>query len=433
MKQAAGILIATLVILIIVVYNGYPLVTADSGSYIKYAFDFQFPADRSPFYGVFLGFSGMRFSLWLSIIAQAALVSALLWQFANLDMGGKPVNAFLFTLLVIICTPVAWVASFLMPDIFTSVLLLACILFLFETNKRKLWLYAALVFLATIVHNSHFLIMLLFSGGMAMLSIFRNQRKLLRKSAWLFLISVSCWMFTSSLYFFKGFGFTISPGKHVFMMGKLAETGILKKYLDAHCAHRQLPLCEYKDEIPASAIEFLWGGNSPLYKTGGWDSSKAAYDRIIFDVFTTPVYVSSFAQQSFLYSCRQLTMISLPPDFTPMGVGSPPWLFINRHLPKELKAYETSKQNTGTLNTGFANNAYIFFLLVTGFWAIFILMRPGEKQLICYLYFSVLAFIICNAFVTATFANVLDRLQYRVFWMLPATNIWIIARHYRAR
>ncbi|OSZ82244.1 hypothetical protein CAP35_02950 [Chitinophagaceae bacterium IBVUCB1] len=81
-KQTLLIAVYAMLIISIAIYNGYPLLTPDSGSYIKYAFDMQLPNDRSPFYSLFVAISSLRSSLWVTIVVQALLIALLLQQLA---------------------------------------------------------------------------------------------------------------------------------------------------------------------------------------------------------------------------------------------------------------------------------------------------------------------------------------------------------------
>lgn len=432
LKRLTVLTVLTVVFLFAGLYNHYPLVTSDTGSYINHAFDFQFPADRSPFYGVFVGISSLWKSLWLTTIAQSFCLAFVFSQYCKLFLGkeGKPGHILLVGLMVVICTCVIWMSSEIMPDIFTGILLLSTLLYLFDTTASRFLrvVYICIIFGAVIVHNSHFLIFLLFTLVLVAIS-YQKYKLLLRKALLLFILSVSSWVFICGLHYFKGYGLTPSQGTHVFMMGKLAETGILEEYLAEHCAENRLQLCAYRSEIPKHAIEFLWLPESPLYKTGGWDSSKREYNAIIKDVFTTPHYLLMFAGKSLTFSLRQLAEIQIARQLTPFDSNSSPRKSISRYYPGELKSFELSKQNKSEMNMSVWRVVHLFFFIFSSIAVIFIFLKKREHgHLLTYLLICV--FIIINAFVTATFANVLDRLQYRVFWVLPATNAIILIKHY---
>ncbi len=426
LKQTTGVTCSAILLMAVAFYNGYPLVTSDSGSYIRHAFDFQLPADRSPFYGIFVGITGWRTTLWLTVLAQASLLAYLLNDFLRMLGLKHPAYTITYTTILIAGTPAAWITSFIMPDIFTAILLIAYLLFFFERSKLKAKILLVIILGAMLVHNSHFLIALIFSGITTFIFLITKQRDLLRRSLAISALSLFGIIGVSSLYYLKGFGFTLSPGSHIFMMGKLTETGILKKYLDEHCDTMQLKLCAYKEVLPHKAYQYLWEESGPLYKTGGWDSSEQENNIIIKGIFTTPKYARMFAHAALKDTREQLLLIKLPRDFGQFGTESSPGRFMKLHLPKEVKAYSTSRQNVGILTTNPWSTFHLIFLTISCLGVTVVYFNRGINRTALYIYLFAVSFIVCNAFVTATFANVLDRLQYRIFWVITAINTAVI-------
>jgi hypothetical protein len=418
----------------IAIYNGYPLVTSDTGSYINHAFDFQIPADRSPFYGVFLGISSLWKSLWVSIIIQAAILSVLLYEYMQLVYAGKLKWGYGVVILITIVagTAVSWFSASLMPDVFAAMLLLSVLVYLLKHKDKysTVFVFSAMI-IALYVHNSHFLILLTFSAGLILISVIKRYRILLRKSVILLGVSLLSIGSMCMLNYVKGFGFTLSSGSPIFMMGKLGETGILKEYLDENCETHNYKMCAYRNEIPEHAWDFLWYPESPLYKTGGWDSGKAEYKKIISGVFSQPKYVKAFVGKSITSTIEQLGQNTL--SIQELGEGTSPWISINKYIPREIEPYEQSKQNTGGLKAGFFNYLYLAVFIISMIWVVFVARKSENRDFLVVLYTIVIIFLLSNAFVTATFANVLDRLQNRVFWVLPTTNIIVIFQHYLRR
>ena len=65
------------------VYNGFPLVTSDSGTYINSAINYTVPADRPIVYGLFIRVTSLNFSLWLVIFFQGLLLTWLLLRYVS--------------------------------------------------------------------------------------------------------------------------------------------------------------------------------------------------------------------------------------------------------------------------------------------------------------------------------------------------------------
>jgi hypothetical protein len=223
--------------------------------------------------------------------------------------------------------------------------------------------------------------------------------------------------------------FVFSRGSNVFMMAKLAETGILHQYLHENCDKHNYRICAIKHEIPASLNNFLWDNNSPLYRMGGWDSSKVEYAAIIHDIMTTPRYSSMFARRIATSTLKQLTQIQAPDKFTPQMEGAEPWKKMRQYFADESREYNTSMQNRGKLSANAPNFVYYVFLILSSLWVLLFYARVRNSH-VHRVYGYIILFLIVNALVTATFSTVIYRFQYRVFWLLPATNIIVIARYY---
>ena len=61
-----------------------------------------------------------------------------------------------------------------------------------------------------------------------------------------------------------------TPGGYGVAFGRMMQDGIVKRYLDDHCPTIKLKLCPYRNELPATADEFLWG-NSMFNTLGRFD------------------------------------------------------------------------------------------------------------------------------------------------------------------
>jgi hypothetical protein len=98
---------------------------------------------------------------------------------------------------------------------------------------------------------------------------------------------------------------------------------------------------------------------------------------------------------------------------------------VNKYFDDEFKEYSMSRQNNNQLDTGDFNLVYnVFFAL--SLIAVLLLFPIAGGRRVVHVYACLIALMIINAFVTATFSTVHFRFQYRVFWLLPATNTVLI-------
>ncbi len=403
-------------------YNGYPFVTSDTGAYIDSGFRFCLPRDRPVFYGIFLRLFSFNFSFWIPIIIQGLLLSFLLLQLCkNLLLGG---GYQLIILLVIgVFTSAGWFSCQIMPDIFTSLLFLAAINYHFEKSFSRKVVLLCITALSILVHNSNLAIAIVFFlllGGTSVFvkTSFINPGRTIH----LLLLVIFCWITQSTLNWVNGYGFTPNRSTHVFLMGKLVENGIAKKYLEENCTTNHYQLCNYKDQLYGHAWDFVWSPESPLYKTGGWDSSKTEYEKIIYATLTTPKYLVLNVKESIRATRQQLVLCGIGDGLWSYLEDSSPYNNIFGHLHREFPRYVKSKQNIVGYPFDLLNRYYLYSCLtiVLLFLCSWIISRTIEGDLLLLLLASVI-FVLINAFVTASLANVLTRLNARDIFLIPAT------------
>jgi hypothetical protein len=428
--------------MVVALYNGFPLAEGDTGAYIQQAIYPHFASDRTPFYGLFIRVTSLWTSLWFPVAAQCLLLSYLVLKYIKHFQNGVGVSlnytGFSLTLLTVITivsfTCVSWVTAYLMPDIFAGILLLAVLLYISDERGSLLskGIYLVIIFFAIAMHNSHFLIIVLFSLILIIWSVIKNNRALAKRSATLLAVCVAVFTIMCSMNAAKKHGFVFSRGKDIFLMAKFCETGILARYLDENCDRKSYKICAFKNNLPTSLTDFLWAAESPLYKMGGWDSSKEEYSNIAHDILTTPRYAAMFAEKSVISTLKELTRVQAPGELSWQGKDTEPWKKVKQYFADELNEYSTSLQNTHTLNGGACNLAYSLFFILSTIWILLFYPTIMNKEL-SFIYGCILLFFIINACVTSTFSMVINRFQYRIFWILPATNAIIIIKYYTGK
>ena len=130
--RAAALLIAMLFLLAPALWNGFPLLFFDSGSYLARPFDGSLSPGRSMVYGLVLA-SGSFANFWPVVIVQAALS---VWVIALVlrahGFAGRPLLLVTLTAVLAAATSLPWLAGQLMPDLFSGLAVLALYLLLFR-------------------------------------------------------------------------------------------------------------------------------------------------------------------------------------------------------------------------------------------------------------------------------------------------------------
>lgn len=437
-----ALLLGSLVCLSAALYNGFPLVASDTGTYLNSAIHLDVPTDRPISYGLFLRVTSLRFSYWLAAWAQCLVLAALLLRCLVEFVPWLRSWALRLALvgLVAWATGFSWYSSQLMPDIFSAIGLLA--LGLLVVGRSRSWLgqglLLATLLLATIMHSSNLLSFSLTAFGIGVVAWQQRlfSRGLLRRAHWLAATAtvLAGWVVLPAVHAAFGGGFTITRAAPVFIMGRLVEAGIVDAYLADHCGDPDAAwLCTYRDKLPNDAITFLWDGSSPYAQTGGLEANLSGYRRIVGTILTSPRYYPRLATMAVQSTLRQLTHIAQGDGLGPYRENSSPYWKIPELASYEMKPYLSSLQNHSSLHfeeiTERAYAAQNWALLVVLAAAAAVgLGRLPRQAVPALLLLTLIGFgLVFNAFATGALANVLDRLQGRVAWLLPFAALLLLA------
>ena len=186
----------------------------------------------------------------------------------------------------------------------------------------------------------------------------------------------------------------------------------------------------------------MWDVNSPYNQTGGLEANTAEYRSIIRAILASPHYYPYLLSEAVQATLRQLTHIGYGDGLVPFRENTNPYWKVQRFSGYELKKYMSSLQNRGQLSfTNLNERAYgtqllalvILGLLATGGFTVVppkTVAKSSQPLLsndIRLLLVVIGLGLVTNALVTGALANVLDRLQGRVAWLLPFVAVLAIA------
>jgi len=427
-------LLAGLVLLQAAFYNGFPLVTSDTGTYLVSALDLTVPIDRPVTYGLFVRATSLwGWSLWCAVFAQCLLLGELLLRYVQefAPRLAHPAGRLALLVLTAWATGVSWFSSQLMPDIFTAIGVLALGLVLLGRCRsgweRASWL--AVAFLAELVHSSNLLsfnLIVIVTGLVAWRAPAVGTAQL-RPRRWALVLAVTMagWVALPTLHAVLGGGFTIVRAAPAFLMARLSESGVLERFLNRECnGPDKYSLCKYRSKLPDDAMGFMWNTDTPMQLAGGMEATRDEYRYIIGRVLRSPRYYPALAWTAVQATLRQLTHVGLGDGLNAYRENTAPW-WPMRSYPYELKPYLSSMQNHGQLGFGGLNEraglAYLLAVVVglSGLANRAVRQRlgPGAAAWLA----LVGTALVCNAFATGAVANVYDRLQARMAWLLPFT------------
>jgi hypothetical protein len=444
-KKILFYIIGAFSLLIPAFYNGYPLVYSDTGSYITSGMELTIPKDRPIMYGLFANLFSLHFSLWLVIFVQSFIVFYVLWQ--TFKLGFNTVSKIFFIISIALFswfTGLGWYTSQLMPDIFTIVTICTLLLLLF---KKKYSLYQTIIFSAVLIfsintHFSNYLIALLTIAlvfAITRSNFIPNVKKEVsfRLPVLIAIVAIAIGSMTN---FIIGNTFKVSQNSHVFLMGKMLDSGVLKSFLDDNCSTKNYELCECKNTLSETSRNLLWDASSPLQKKGEWKNSEAGYNEILFDIATSPKHLFLFIYNAMCSSLTQLFQNEVGSGVVSNWYSdptSPPHQVVSKYFPFELNQYKQSRQNTNlweqNIDLSLINYINFFLLIIASIFIIIVFLDSKKRQRYSIesqiIVLTILTGIMINAIVTASLANVYDRLQARVSWALLFCFLLLFAHH----
>ncbi|MEA2773303.1 MAG: hypothetical protein QOD93_6265, partial [Acetobacteraceae bacterium] len=112
------------------VWNGFPIVFADTGTYLSQAINHYAGWDRPIFYSLFMLPLHLTVTVWPVVVVQALLAAWVAWLVVRALAPDVSSIAFIAGAAALsICTWLPWLVSELMPDLFTPLLVLVlCLL-----------------------------------------------------------------------------------------------------------------------------------------------------------------------------------------------------------------------------------------------------------------------------------------------------------------
>jgi hypothetical protein len=418
--------LAAAVLLWVALFNGYPTIFSDTGSYLLTgAFHVAFAPFRAPGYSVFIRMTSLGKSPWFTVAAQAILAVYVLRETCNHLIGGgrKFVN---LSLLAAVCALVAltslpWLVSLLMPDVFAGIAFLCIFVLAFagELPRVQRILLAAILTISVAAHTSLFPITVLFILAVVILRFGARQSHELPQAssvlAWLLVPILAAGFWTASQNQELGLGFRLSPSGNAFLLGRLFGDGLAADFLHENCPKRQFISCRYLSDLPRTEGEFLFW--HPLYRDL-MKGNPREIDTIVrgtLDAYPRKFILSS-AKQTFL----QLASLRTGDELRTYAAHDWNNQAMLRVFPGDLQGFESSRQFRGRMlsmpDTVSPFHTTIFWLSLVLSLAFAWAARFARVNKFLA---SAILFLVINAAVCGALAGVYDRYQSRVAWIIP--------------
>lgn len=440
-------LVAGAILLWPALFNGFPLIFPDSGTYLGVAYGREYAVDRSSVYGFLLkplvtALPGMA-GLWLGIAAQALGVAAVLVLAArHVHARATGGQLLIWIAVMAVLTSLPWHAGQYMPDAFTGpVLLLAWL----AASRDPTAPGAPLLWLAAIVlaltHYTHLVLLGVGAGAAILAQVacglgFRDAVR--RAVAALLAVAAVAGVSIGANAAALGRA-TISPMGSLFLYARLNEDGLIPAWLDRHCGlDAPAALCAMRDRLPRDSQKLLWGGTATPISALVWhdvDGTRWQWIDMMGQANRGAIGQAplAFARSAAAGSIGQFTHFAALDDECPVGcrdlVGGINYT-LNKYRPDTVASLQASRQVRDTTGKSFLRAvttpiAVLSLLLLP----IALVMAWRRRDAIALSLLATVAIgLVANATLAGALSDVHDRYQSRVVWLVPFVLVLVLAR-----
>ena len=406
--------------------NFYPLLFSDTGAFLAQALEPFMIWDKPWIYGPALVLFSARLTLWLPALAQAGMLSWLLWQLQAVFFPVHPWRHVALCGALALGSAAPWFASSLMPDILAPVTVLCLFLLGFAPAPLRGWKVIALATFAIAAHLAHLIIA---AACIALFLVLRPRAA--RRAAPPLAAALALLMITNLI----GHGrLGISPYGAVFALARLAADGPSRDYLRENCPAAGYHLCAWADRLPTDSDAFLWDPDGPAWSIEGGAPALApeASRIVIATIATRPLAV---ARAALANTALQLTQVKLGDTLGNYWLDETVGLRLRSYFPaSEESRFHAARQFRDQL-TEIAtplNAPHAALLMLGALATILIAIRcRWHTPRLAALAAAVLVGVLGNAFATGALSGPHDRYQARIAWLLllaPALYImWRIS------
>jgi hypothetical protein len=450
------------------IWNGFPIVFADTGTYLSQAIHHYAGWDRPVFYSLFMLPLHLTVTVWPVVIVQALLAAWIMWLVCRVLVPGVSGIAFAAGAGVLsACTWLPWIVSELMPDLFTPLLVLVLCLLSWVPERLSRLERPLLAGLATFMiasqHSSLPLacVLLVLLIGFARLAgrigaptvgfvswptlartpgrpvMTRNERpnparpairrgeqpapypaSRLRRWILIILPPALAILGLCTVNLAAHGRFATAPFGNIFLLARVIYDGPGMAALRDDCPTANWLLCPFLDSFPPTSDDFLWSSDSPLQRAGGAKAVSAEAGAIIeAALLADPV---GEARAALANTLEQMMRFASGDGLNPWPTQVSPT--IERDFPaREQVAYASARQQSGSLSVSplLAQIHRIAALIGVLSCAMLLPVAFRRRAACAGFLLAVLLALPLSAAITGCLSGPHDRYQARIMW-LPA-------------
>jgi hypothetical protein len=411
-------------------WNGYPLLQWDTGGYLARWYEGYLVPSRSTVFGLYLHF-GEDSAFWINLGIQAL---ATLWilQLTLRVLGlAQPLRLLAMSLALVVTTSLPWLASMLLTDIFAGLSVLS--LFILAVHGARIsriekWSLLAFTAFAAATHSATLGVLLgLCAIGWTVRPFLRERIAMAGLVQGSLTVVAGAAMLLSANFALSG-QVAWTPGGYGVAFGRMMQDGIVAHYLREHCPQQKLKLCPYRDQLPATADQFLWGNS--MFNTLG--RFKGLNDEMGFIVLhSLAEYPGWQAEAALAATAQQLVDVAT-------GEGTNEWIghtygIIERYIPAQIKPMRAANQQRWRLDFTAINRLHVPVALVSMLLTVIVFgdgLRRRRLDDLTLLAGTVTFALLGNAFICAVISGPHDRYGARMVWVATFVVLIAVARRF---
>lgn len=410
-------------------WNGYPLLQWDTGGYLARWYEGYLVPSRSTAFGIYLHF-GENSAFWINLGIQALGTFWIVQLTLRVMNLAQPLRLLMISVALAVTTALPWLVSMLLTDIFAGLSVLSLFILVMHGNKtskiQKCVLFILTAFAAA-THSATLGVLLgLCCVGWIARPFLRGRitgQGMIQGSL---TIVAGAAMLLSANFAMSG-QVAWTPGGYGVVFGRMLQDGIVARYLHEHCPLQKLTLCPYRDQLPATADQFLWG-NGVFNALGRF---KGLNDEMGFIVLhSLAEYPARQAEAALIDTAQQLVHVGT-------GEGVNEWIghtygIIERYIPTQVEPMRAANQQRWRLDFTTVNYVHVPVALASMLLVAFQFGWSLWRRLLDDLALLAGAITIAlfgNAFICGVISGPHDRYGARLAWVATFVALISAAKH----
>lgn len=391
--------------------NGYPLLFSDTGAFLAQLLAPFMIWDKPWVYGPVLAVLSLKITLWLPALAQAVLVSWLVWRVLEAMRMATPARHAVVLVGLSLATAAPWFVSLLMPDILAPATVLVLFLLAFPVLAWRSWPLHLLGIFVIASHLTHLVIAAACLSAVALV----RPRALPRLA--IPVVGALALLFATNVIGHGRAG--ISPFGAVFALARLVEDGPARDHIHNVCPQADYRLCAWVGRLPPVADQFLWSPEGPVWTTPGGPIALAEEAGRIVRA-TMREYPLEVAQAAFSNTFKQLITLRLDEVIGDYWLNEAVGLRLRAHYPAAEEArFQAAAQRHDRLRPiaapwNWPQMAAVIIAALLCPLVFFLRAPPALRALTGMILLGILA----NAFATGALSGPHDRYGARMAWLL---------------